>query len=132
MIHPNMATMLAVLVTDFGISSGCLQSAVKFAADKSFNSISVDGDTSTNDTFAVLANGLSGNSKVTSKSSSEFLYFQECLTEASIELAKLIVRDGEGATKFATVQIEVGISLSRMQQSNEVTKEGEQWKQKKG
>jgi len=106
MIHPNMATMLGVLTTDFNISPECLKDAVKYAADRSFNSISVDGDTSTNDTFAVLANGLSGGPRVDSLTSKEYLYFRDSLTDAAIGLAKMLVKDGEGATKFITVAVE--------------------------
>lgn len=106
MIHPNMATMLGVLTTDFNISPECLKDAVRYAADRSFNSISVDGDTSTNDTFAVLANGLSGAPRVDSLSSPEYLYFRQSLTDAAIELSKMLVRDGEGVTKFVTVVVE--------------------------
>lgn len=107
MIHPNMATMLGVLTTDFNISSACLKEAVKYAADRSFNSISIDGDTSTNDTFAVLANGLSGGPRVESTSSSEYQYFRQCLTDAAIALSQMLVKDGEGVTKFVTVAVEV-------------------------
>jgi len=106
MIHPNMATMLSVLTTDFGISPACLKEAVKYAADRSFNSISIDGDTSTNDTFAVLANGLYGGLRIESTASKEYEYFRQCLTDAAIELSKLIVKDGEGVTKFVTVTVE--------------------------
>jgi len=108
MIHPNMATMLSVLTTDFGISPACLKEAVKYAADRSFNSISIDGDTSTNDTFAVLANGLYGGPRIESTSSKEYEYFRQCLTDAAIELSNLIVKDGEGVTKFVTITVEVG------------------------
>jgi len=107
MIHPNMATMLSVVTTDFNISPSALQDAVKYSVDRSFNSISIDGDTSTNDSYVVLANGLSGNQKVDSTNSKEYLYFRDCLTEVSADLAKKLVRDGEGVTKFVTVVVEV-------------------------
>jgi len=112
MIHPNMATMLSTICTDAVISQECLQSATKYAADRSFNAITVDGDTSTNDTFLVLANGASNTSSITHLNSKSFKLFQMNLTEFATELAKLIVKDGEGATKFLSVQVEVFIASS--------------------
>ena len=160
MIHPNMATMLGVIATDLSIAPDALQTALKFAADRSFNSISIDGDTSTNDSLVVLANGqapqwkqptpaagakqtygqlkggggewrislcvvshsallcfsvfgcvvvLSGISSVNDPAYPEF---QRILTAYCIELAHLIVRDGEGATKFATVRVTGGRSYA--------------------
>ena len=111
MIHPNMATMLGVLTTDFDISPACLKEAVKYAADRSFNSISIDGDISTNDTFAVLANGLSGGARVESTASEDYKYFCASLTDAATELSKMLVRDGEGVTKFVTITVEVRFSF---------------------
>jgi glutamate N-acetyltransferase/amino-acid N-acetyltransferase len=98
MIHPNMATMLAVITTDAKVDHKTLQSALDTAVRRSFNRISVDGDTSTNDMVLVLANGASGVVP-----SSEDL--QQSLDMICTELAKLIVRDGEGATKFVTIQV---------------------------
>ena len=105
MIHPNMATMLATLATDAAISQPLLQEALASAVSRSFNRISVDGDTSTNDTVLVLANGAAGNAEITEKGA-DYDAFVEALTSASMELAKLIVRNGEGVTKFVTIQVE--------------------------
>ncbi|KAJ3219913.1 hypothetical protein HDU67_008442 [Dinochytrium kinnereticum] len=105
MIHPNMATMLSAVFTDASISQKCLDSAVRYVADRSFNAVSVDGDTSTNDTFVVLANGAAGGKIVDDISSKEFIQFRDNLLALSTELAKLIVRDGEGATKFVEIRI---------------------------
>jgi len=105
MIHPNMATMLALLVTDAAISAECLDLALRHAVDRSFHCITVDGDTSTNDTVLVLANGVAGNPEITDPASPAFAVFQDGLTHVATELAKMIVRDGEGATKFVTVRV---------------------------
>jgi glutamate N-acetyltransferase/amino-acid N-acetyltransferase len=105
MIHPNMATLLGILATDAPISPEVLPVALKYAVDRSFNSITIDGDTSTNDTVALLANGAAGGKEITSASSPDFEAFQTVLTNFSAELAQLIVRDGEGATKFVTIRV---------------------------
>jgi len=105
MIAPNMATMLAVVTTDLSISAKMLNDSLKSAVDKSFNSITVDGDTSTNDMVVILANGESG----VGVSEENYGLFQEALDRVCIELAKLIVRDGEGATKFIEIEV-VGAS----------------------
>lgn len=105
MIHPNMATMLATLATDVAIAQPLLQEALAEAVSHSFNRISIDGDTSTNDTVLVLANGAAGNTEITSKGA-DYDAFVDTLTAASMELAKLIVRNGEGVTKFVTIQVE--------------------------
>ena len=105
MIHPNMATMLATLATDAAIAQPLLQKALTTAVNRSFNRISVDGDTSTNDTVLALANGAAGNAEIREEGA-EYDAFVEALTEASVELAQLIVRNGEGVTKFVTVQVE--------------------------
>ena len=117
MIHPNMgppfpnrplhATLLAVVATDAAISPPLLQQALTYAVDRSFNSIDVDGDMSTNDTILALANGASGMAEITSADSAEFATFQQELTNFASELAQLVVRDGEGATKFVTVEVQV-------------------------
>ena len=109
MIHPNMATMLAFIVTDFNIDEKLLQEAVSYCVDRSFNMITVDGDTSTNDMVAVMANGLAGNRKVSSKDDPGYEIFLEKLLEILTHLAKLIVSDGEGASKF----IEYRVSKAR-------------------
>ena len=123
MIHPNMATMLALLVTDAAISAECLDRALRYAVDRSFHCITVDGDTSTNDTVLVLANGVAGNPEINDPTSPAFLAFQEGLTQVATELAKMIARDGEGATKFITIRVtgapsdaearQVGMSVAR-------------------
>lgn len=106
MIHPDMATMLAAVVTDADISAEALHAALKLAAGRSFNRISVDGDTSTNDTLVVLANGLAGNECITRSDdfSRPLAAFADLLTQVCISLAQAIVRDGEGATKFVSIR----------------------------
>ncbi len=105
MIHPNMATMLAVIATDLAIAVAPLQAALHHAVNRSFNRITVDGDTSTNDTVVVLANGQAGNAPITSHEDPRFAAFQDALTRVCVDLAQQIVRDGEGATKFVTVRV---------------------------
>ncbi|KXX75289.1 Arginine biosynthesis bifunctional protein ArgJ, mitochondrial [Madurella mycetomatis] len=104
MIHPNMATLLGVIATDAPISSAALPSVLKYAVDRSFNSITIDGDTSTNDTIALLANGLAGGKEVV-EGSPDYDAFRTVLTDFAAELAQLVVRDGEGATKFVTIRV---------------------------
>lgn len=111
MIRPNMATMLGYVATDAAISQPLLQEMVQYAADHSFNRITVDGDTSTNDAFMLLATGRAGHAEIINKESAEFGQLQEAITEVSATLAKMIVRDGEGATKFITVQVDSGKDL---------------------
>lgn len=111
MIHPNMATLLGVICTDAPIEPTALQLLLKHAVDRSFNSISVDGDTSTNDTVAILANGAAGGTPIThdnpsiSNSTESYNAMQDILTSFSQSLSQLVVRDGEGATKFITVRV---------------------------
>ncbi len=104
MIEPNMATMLGFITTDATISLPMLKLALKLATEKSFNSITVDGCMSTNDMVTVQANGLAGNKKITSKGA-DFKKFYEALEFVCIDLAKKIVLDGEGATKFITITV---------------------------
>lgn len=104
MIHPNMATMLAYLTTDAAITRAALQEALTLAVDNSFNCISVDGDTSTNDTVLCLANGLATNRTI-SKGSSDYRRFVRLLTEACQALALAICRDGEGVTKVVKIDV---------------------------
>lgn len=106
MIHPNMATMLSVVATDLNITQPLLQTALATAANSSFNRISIDGDTSTNDTVLLLANGLAGNEEIVDAADPAFGAFQSILTELCAELAQAIVRDGEGATKFITLEVQ--------------------------
>ena len=104
MIHPNMATMLAVITTDLAISKELLQEALSADVKKSFNMISVDRDSSTNDSLMALANGLAGNIKITEKNS-DYEKFCEALNYVTTQLAKMIAADGEGATKLFEVQV---------------------------
>jgi len=108
MIHPNMATMLAYVTTDVAISFKLLDQAVKESVADSYNMISVDGDTSTNDMYTVLANGLAKN-KMLTEEHEDYLIFKKALDYVNKSLAKMIVEDGEGATK----QIEVNIYGAR-------------------
>jgi glutamate N-acetyltransferase/amino-acid N-acetyltransferase len=99
MIHPNMATMLCFITTDLAIEQAALQQAVKESADATFNMVTVDGDTSTNDTLLTLANGQAGNTPVTAGGEG-YAEFVQALTFVAARLAKLMAYDGEGATKL--------------------------------
>lgn len=105
MIRPNMATMLGYLATDAGIDQALLNALVKQLADQSFNRITVDGDTSTNDSFIVMATGQSGV-MIEGRDSPSFERLREALSAAATDLACKIVRDAEGATKFITIAVE--------------------------
>ena len=105
MIHPNMATMLTFLTTDAAIAPDVLKRAVKAAADKSFNMVVVDGDTSTNDSMIVLANGLAENEIIFSEEHPDYQAFFEALVTCAQDLAKLIARDGAASTKFLEVNV---------------------------
>ncbi|HEX5418061.1 MAG TPA: bifunctional glutamate N-acetyltransferase/amino-acid acetyltransferase ArgJ [Chloroflexota bacterium] len=111
MIHPNMATMLAFITTDAAVDPVFLHTALREAAATSFNMISVDGDTSTNDTLVALANGAAGNAPITA-GTPEAVLFQEALDDVAIDLAKAIARDGEGATKLIEMVVEGARSLA--------------------
>jgi glutamate N-acetyltransferase/amino-acid N-acetyltransferase len=104
MIHPNMATMLAFITTDANISSPLLQEALRSVTDVSFNQITVDGDTSTNDMVIVMASGLAGNKELT-PNHPEWKNFYEALKKTCEDLAKQIAKDGEGATKLIEVRV---------------------------
>ena len=104
MIRPNMATMLGFVATDAGFPPALLQKLAKGAADASFNCITVDGDTSTNDSFVIIATGASG-CMIDSESSPHWHALRDAVTGVAQELAQAIVRDGEGATKFITVNV---------------------------
>ncbi|KAB7705276.1 bifunctional ornithine acetyltransferase/N-acetylglutamate synthase [Bacillus aerolatus] len=104
MINPNMATMLAYVTTDAAIASEHLHTALSEITDKTFNQITVDGDTSTNDTVVVMANGLAGNTPL-SPEHPEWMTFLSMLKEVGEQLAKKIARDGEGATKLVEVEV---------------------------
>ena len=105
MIHPNMATLLGMLFTDAAVAARILKPLLIYAVDRSFNAISVDGDTSTNDTLAILANGAAGGNAITSLGSPDGQALTEVVTEFSQQLSQLVVRDGEGATKFVRVRV---------------------------
>ncbi|MDP1766057.1 MAG: bifunctional glutamate N-acetyltransferase/amino-acid acetyltransferase ArgJ [Methylotenera sp.] len=107
MIHPNMATMLGYIATDAAVSQTALESIIHYAVNKSFNCITVDGDTSTNDSLILMATNQAGNTEII-EDSDDFITLRDALTDVAIELAQAIVRDGEGATKFMTVKIEGG------------------------
>lgn len=116
MIHPNMATMLGYIATDAKISQSLLQEMVRHVADHSFNRITVDGDTSTNDALLLIATGKANHSQSIDRESPEFGLLQNAMTEVAVKLAQMIVRDGEGATKFITVQVEKGNTLEECSQ----------------
>jgi glutamate N-acetyltransferase/amino-acid N-acetyltransferase len=116
MIRPNMATMLGFVATDARISASLLQQACAYAADRSFNCITVDGDTSTNDSFIVMATGRADMSEIADPGSSEYVEFRDALTQIAERLAHAIIRDGEGATKFITVRVEGGRDESECRQ----------------
>ena len=105
MIHPNMATLLAVVCTDAPIAPLTLQQLLQHAADRSFNAISVDGSTSTNDTLIALANGAAGGKVINNYHTQDFEAMRVILTDFTQRLSELVVRDGEGATKFARVRV---------------------------
>ena len=108
MIHPDMATMLAFVTTDAAIEQDCLSRILERAVSRSFNMISVDGDTSTNDTLMVIANGAAGNDPVAGGEDEALI--EEAITHVSMELAKAIVRDGEGATKLIEINVSGALS----------------------
>jgi glutamate N-acetyltransferase/amino-acid N-acetyltransferase len=105
MIHPNMATMLAFVTTDAAIDKECLQSALSGATERTFNRITVDGDTSPNDMVLLIANGAAGNEPLM-QGSPDYLAFEEAVEATMRELAREIARDGEGATKLVEVVVE--------------------------
>ncbi|RXZ44063.1 bifunctional glutamate N-acetyltransferase/amino-acid acetyltransferase ArgJ [Crenobacter cavernae] len=109
MIHPNMATMLGYLATDAAITRPLLQQLVKEVADVSFNCVTVDGDTSTNDSFMLVSTGKS-ELPLISEADDAYAQVKAALTEVAVELAQAMARDGEGATKFMTVTVEGGRS----------------------
>jgi glutamate N-acetyltransferase/amino-acid N-acetyltransferase len=109
MIHPNMATMLGYIATDAAVSQVALESMIQYAVNKSFNCITVDGDTSTNDSLIFMATNQAGNAEV-KENSADYIALRDAFTEVAIELAQAIVRDGEGATKFMSIVIERGQS----------------------
>jgi glutamate N-acetyltransferase/amino-acid N-acetyltransferase len=111
MIRPNMATMLGFVATDASVAPGLMQQLVREAADESFNRITIDGDTSTNDSFVLIATGRAGNAPIESLDSADGRALREAVFDVSRRLAQAIVRDGEGATKFITIRVEGGASV---------------------
>lgn len=111
MIRPNMATMLGFLACDAAVSKDVLNVLVREVANHSFNCITVDGDTSTNDSFMLIATGKAGNPEITRAEGADFNALRDALIGCAVTLAQAIVRDGEGATKFITIQIEAGSSV---------------------
>lgn len=110
MIRPNMATMLGFVATDVAVDQTLLQQATAYAAERTFNCVTVDGDTSTNDAFILAATGRSGAPEIASSDSQEFKLLLDAVTEVSGFLAQALVRDGEGATKFITICVEGGMN----------------------
>ena len=108
MIHPGMATMLAYVATDAAVSQAALQQMLALAAARSFNRITVDGDTSTNDSFMLIATGAAGAPAISDERDPDYAALAGAVTEVAVWLAQAIIRDGEGATKFITVQVEGG------------------------
>jgi len=104
MIHPNLATMLCFIVTDAVVSASMLKKALFASTERSFNNITVDGETSTNDMILCMANGAAGNKRLAA-ASRDLKKFQACLDAVALSLAKQIVRDGEGATKFIELEV---------------------------
>jgi glutamate N-acetyltransferase / amino-acid N-acetyltransferase len=105
MIHPDMATLLSFVTTDAAIGKAALQAALKRAVNRSFNRVTVDGDTSTNDTLAVLANGAAENEPIIKPEGDDFELFTESLTDVCCDLAIQVARDGEGARKLITIRV---------------------------
>ena len=116
MIKPNMATMLGFLAFDANVAQPVLDTLVKEVADRSFNCITIDGDTSTNDSFILIASGKSSLPSITSTDSPAYRALRDAVVAVAQTLAQLIVRDGEGATKFMTVRVEGGASVAECRQ----------------
>jgi glutamate N-acetyltransferase/amino-acid N-acetyltransferase len=110
MIQPNMATMLGFIATDAAVGRDTLHDMVRFVADRSFNAVTVDGDTSTNDSLVLVATGRAGNPRIVGEGTAEYTRLAECVLEVAHALSQAIVRDGEGATKFITIEVEGGAS----------------------
>jgi glutamate N-acetyltransferase/amino-acid N-acetyltransferase len=116
MIQPNMATMLSYVATDAAIDKAVLNKLLKQAVDKSFNRITVDGDTSTNDACVLIATGKADNTLITDIDSAQADTFSAAFIEVMQHLAHAIVRDGEGATKFITIDVQQGYSAAECRQ----------------
>ncbi|HNB43753.1 MAG TPA: bifunctional glutamate N-acetyltransferase/amino-acid acetyltransferase ArgJ, partial [Burkholderiaceae bacterium] len=116
MIRPNMATMLGFVATDAAIEPALVQALVREAADHSFNRITIDGDTSTNDSFVLIASHQAGNPTITALDSADGERLREAVIAVSQQLAQAIVRDGEGATKFIAIRVDGGRSKEECRQ----------------
>jgi glutamate N-acetyltransferase / amino-acid N-acetyltransferase len=108
MIEPNMATMLGIIATDAAVGKDALRYLARYAADRSFNAITVDGDTSTNDTLLLIATGCAHNPEIVGEGTAEFGKLCQVVVEVAQLLAQAIIRDGEGATKFITIAVDEG------------------------
>jgi glutamate N-acetyltransferase/amino-acid N-acetyltransferase len=108
MVRPDMATMLAFVATDAGVAKDALQSCVRDAVEQSFNRITIDGDTSTNDACVLLATGAAQNATISDPQSADYATLLRAMVDVFQELAQAIVRDAEGATKFITVEVDQG------------------------
>jgi glutamate N-acetyltransferase/amino-acid N-acetyltransferase len=117
MIKPDMATMLGYMATDAVITQSALEHLVTEAADASFNRITIDGDTSTNDSFVLMATQAAGHASITSLDSEDGRILRQAVIEVAQRLAQAIVRDGEGATKFITVHVEGGRTKAECRQA---------------
>ncbi|MEW6518295.1 MAG: bifunctional glutamate N-acetyltransferase/amino-acid acetyltransferase ArgJ [Thermodesulfobacteriota bacterium] len=117
MIMPNMATMLSFIVTDAAVQHEVLQEMLRQSVAHSFNAVTVDGDTSTNDTVLLLANGQAGNAAIDRLDSADAVCFRQALDELCLDLALQIVKDGEGATKLITVQVKGAASVAEADQA---------------
>ncbi|MGI9153865.1 MAG: bifunctional glutamate N-acetyltransferase/amino-acid acetyltransferase ArgJ [Rubrivivax sp.] len=117
MIKPNMATMLGYIATDATIAQSALEHLVAEAADASFNRITIDGDTSTNDSFVLMATQAAGHAPITSLDSDDGRILRQAVIEVAQRLAQAIVRDGEGATKFITVRVDGGRTKAECRQA---------------
>ncbi len=116
MIHPNMATMLGFVATDAAIAQGLMKQLVRDIADVSFNCVTVDGDTSTNDSFVLMATGQAHNPEIVDAGSAEYALLKSALSEIAMLLAQAMARDGEGATKFISIHIEAGRDIAECKQ----------------
>jgi glutamate N-acetyltransferase/amino-acid N-acetyltransferase len=105
MLQPNMATMLSFVATDAAVAQPVLQRLVREVADRSFNRVTVDGDTSTNDSFVLIATGRAGHTEISTSESADYAALRDAVLQVAVPLAQAIARDGEGATKFITIRV---------------------------
>ena len=116
MIHPNMATMLGFIATDAVIAQSLMNRLVQDIADVSFNCVTVDGDTSTNDSFVLIATGQAQHAEIVDAGSNDYETLKAALTDIAVFLAQAMARDGEGATKFISVEVESGRNVAECKQ----------------